>query len=171
MYIWSCHTLFNNTVLVPTAHPRAQVHTPEQSTPASIGSTAHLPCTSARPFTLKTPGKVNPLHLSQMTSDLSSLGLCISCSFCLPCHWVQPTLKPSKGPAFAHERQSPRSPTGQHKISHLQGYIWPLLSPMSPPPGCGWEAREQGYEEKWKSAPIAADIMASRLRCSWTPKQ
>lgn len=33
------------------------------------------------------------------------------------------------------------------------------------------EATEQGYEEKWKSAPIAADIMASRLRCSWTPKQ
>lgn len=31
-----------------------------------------------------------------------------------------------------------------------------------------WRPR---VEEKWKSAPIAADIMASRLRCSWTPKQ
>lgn len=29
----------------------------------------------------------------------------------------------------------------------------------------------EGYEVKWKSAPTAADIRASRLLCSWSPKE
>lgn len=77
MYIRSCHTLLNNTVLAATVHPGAEVHTLQQGTHG-----LHFqPCTPPLPLTLKTLGKLNSLLLSQVTSALSFLSFCICCSF------------------------------------------------------------------------------------------
>lgn len=69
---------------------------------------------------------------------------------------------------LSSDTANPEAFTGNQPSVREMG---PFLSPVSPHLGCGQEAREQGYEEKQKSAPTAADIMASKLRCSWTPKQ
>ena len=160
-------------MLVPTAHPQAEVHTPQQGMPGPTVSPAYYPCTPSPPFPSQDKKQTEPpASLPNDQCFFISLHpyLLLLLISILLCPQVQPTLKPSKGPAFAPERQSPRaqlvskrSVIYRGRCGHSRASCLPL--------GRGLQAREQGYVEKWKSAPTAADIMASRLRCSWTPKQ